>query len=158
MKPFQVLMHDEMRKSYDQADEIMIGVFAGTYEDDHHGSVYYFEDFNLFKKETFSWGPAMKVIVEVRSEKFKPEIIRQGEFRNLIALDRVGICWDDYEGRRSVFLVEGQANLVFLKTGLDLAQNKSYRILLDAYPATKECRAVDVFHLMIRRLAEGEKD
>jgi len=69
MKPFQVSMHDEMRKSYDQANEIMIGVFAGTYEDKPHGSVYYFEDFSLFNKETFSWGPAMKVIVEVRSRR-----------------------------------------------------------------------------------------
>jgi len=42
--------------------------------------------------------------------------------------------------------------------GLDLAQNKSYRILLDAYPVTKECRAVDVFHLVVRHLAAEKQD
>ncbi|MBM3285712.1 MAG: hypothetical protein FJY81_07540 [Candidatus Aminicenantes bacterium] len=157
MKSFQVSMHEEMRKSYGQADEIMTGVFAGTYEDEHKGLVYYFGDFSLFDKQTVSWGPAMDVIVEVRPDTFKPEIIRRQEFIKLIALDRVGICWDFYDGRRSVFLVEGQKNLVFLKVGLAEATNDSLRNLLDAYPVTRECRAVDVFNLMIRRLAEEAK-
>jgi hypothetical protein len=158
MSPFQVSMHEEMRESYEQADEIMIGIFAGTYKDKPKRLVYYFGDFSLFDKETFSWGPTMDVIVEVRRGKFEPEIIRQQEFKRLIALDRVGICWDFYEGRRSVFLVEGQKNLVFLTVGLDEGTNESNRYLIDAYPVTRECRAVDVFNLMIRHLVEGERD
>lgn len=97
MKSFQVSMSEEMRKSYGQADEIMIGIFAG-------------------------------------------------------------ICWDFYEGNRSVYLVEGQKNLVFLEVGLDDVNSESYRKFIDAYPVTRECRAVDVFNLTIRRLVEGEKD
>lgn len=158
MKPFQVSMSEEMRKSYGQADEIMIGIFAGIYEDEQRRLLYYFRDFNLFRKETFSWGPAMNVIVQIQPGRFKPEIIGEREFKRLIALDRVGICWDFYEGNRSVYLVEGQKNLVFLEVGLDDVNSESYRKFIDAYPVTRECRAVDVFNLTIRRLVEGEKD
>jgi hypothetical protein len=98
----------------------------------------------------------MDVIVEVRHGEFKPEIIRRAELKRLVPLDRVGICWDIYEGNRTVFLVEGQKNLVFLKVGLDEANSESCRNLLDAYPTTSECRPVDVFHLMIRRLVAAD--
>ncbi len=156
MKPFQMSMQEEMRKSYEGADEIMAGVFTGIREDEAQSIVYYFENFSRFNKETFSWGKPEDVVAEVRPGEFKPEIIRQQELKRLVLLDRVGICWDLYEGRRSVFLVEGQKNLIFLKVGLNEATNKSYRSLLDAYPATAECRAVDVFNLMIRHRIEGD--
>jgi hypothetical protein len=158
MKPFQVSMGEEMQKSYEQADEIMAGIFAGTYEDEQHRLVYYFRDFSLFNKETLSWGPTVEVIVQIQPGRFKPEIIGEREFKRLIALDRVGICWDFYGRNRSVYLVEGQKNLVFLEVGLDEVKSESYRNLIDAYPVTGECRAVDVFNLMIRRLVEAEKD
>jgi hypothetical protein len=70
----------------------------------------------------------------------------------LIDLDKTGICWDSYQGDRNVFLVEGKMNLIFLEVGFDEAAGDSYRILLDAYPATDECRAQDVFNLMIQDL------
>jgi hypothetical protein len=156
MKPFQVSMHDEMRKSYESADEVMAGVFTGIREDDPKNIVYYLENFTLFNKETLSWEKPEDVIVEIRPGEFKPEIILQQELKRLVPLDRVGICWDLYQGRRSVYLVEGQRNLVFLKVGLNEATSKSYRTLLDAYPVTPECRTVDVFNLMIRHLIEGD--
>jgi hypothetical protein len=99
----------------------------------------------------------MDVIVQIKPGRFKPEIIGEREFKRLIALDKVGICWDNYEGNRSVYLVEGQKNLVFLEVGLDDVNSESYRKFIDAYPATRECRAVDVFNLTIRRFVEGEK-
>jgi hypothetical protein len=157
MKPFQVSMHEEMRRSYRQADEIMTGVLTGIYEDDPKNIVFYFADFSLFSKGTLSWGQPMDVIVEVRPGEFKPEIIRRQELKKLVPLDRVGICWDFYEGRRSVYLVEGQRNMIFLKISLNEATSESYRNLLDAYPVTAECRAVDVFNMMIRHLVEGLK-
>jgi len=156
MKPFQVSMHEEMRKSYERADEIMTGVLTAIREDDAKNILYYFENFSLFNKETLSWGKPMDVILEVRPGDLTPEIIRRQELKRLVPLDRVGICWDFYEGSRSVYLVEGQKNLIFLKVSLNEATSESFRNLLDAYPATAECRAVDVFNLMIRRLAEGD--
>lgn len=152
MKSFQVLMSEEMRKSYEQSDEIMTGIFAGSFVDEQNHLVYYFGDFSLFDKETLSWSPPLDVIVEAQPGPFKPEIIGQQEFKKLIALDRVGICWDFYEEKRTVYLVEGQKNLLFLKLGLDEANNTSFRRLVDAYPVTRDCRAVDVFNLMIRHL------
>ena len=150
-------MREEMRKSYERADEIMTGVLTAIRDEDPENIIYYFENFSLFNKETFSWGKPMDVIVEVRPGEFRPEIIRRQELKKLVPLDRVGICWDFYEGSRSVFLVEGQKNLVFLRVGLNEATSESYRTLLDAYPATTECRAVDVFNLMIRHLVEGSE-
>ncbi len=157
LKPFQSSMRDEMQKSYPQADEVMIGVLAGVDAEQKDKAVYYFENFSLFNKQTYSWGPVLDVLVEVRPGPFKVEIIRRDEFKRLIALDRVGICWDFYEGKRSLYLVEGQRNLIFLKVELDVNTSRAYRYLIDAYPVTGECRAVDVFHLMIRHLAEEEQ-
>jgi len=152
MKPFHRSMKEEMRKSYHRADEIIAGVFSGTYQDNKKGLIYYFSDFSRFDKQTLSWGPSQNVIMQVQQDEFKPEIIRRNEFKTLIDLDKTGICWDFYQGNRNVFLVEGRKNLIFLETGFDEATNDSYRNLLDAYPITDECRATDVFNLMIQDL------
>ena len=145
-------MKEEMRKSYDRANEIIVGVFKGTHQDTKRGLIYYFSDFNRFDKETLSWGSVQNVIMKVQADEPRPEIIRRNEFKKLIDLDKTGICWDSYQGDRNVFLVEGQVNLIFLEMGFDEAAGDSYRILLDAYPATDECRARDVFNMMIRDL------
>jgi hypothetical protein len=88
--------------------------------------------------------------MQVQQDEFKPEIIRRNEFKRLVALDKTGICWDYYEGSRSVFLVEGKMNLLFLEMRFDETSSTSYRRLLDAYPVTDECRARDVFDSMIQ--------
>ncbi len=150
-KSYQISMRDEMERSYAQADEVMVAVLAGINEDPKKGSVYYFEDFKIFNKPSLSWGPALDVLVEVRPGSFKPELIRRDEFKRLIALDRVGICWDFDKGKRFIYLVEGQRNLIFLKVELEESTSRAYRYLLDAYPVTRECGSVDVFHLMLRR-------
>lgn len=152
MKPFHRSMKEKMRKSYDRADEIIIGVFSGAHQDKKDGLIYYFSDFSVFDRDTQSWGPSQNVIMQVRPDKFKPELIRRNEFKRLIDLDKTGICWDFYQGYRSIFLVEGKMNLIFLELGFDEASSKSYRNLLDAYPVTDECRARDVFDLMIQDL------
>jgi hypothetical protein len=150
MKPFQRSMKEEMQKSYDRANEIVVGVLTDIHQDKKGGLIYYFSDFSRFDKETLSWGPSQNVIMQVRPDKFKPEIIRRNEFKILIDLDKTGICWDFYQGNRNVFLVEGKMNLIFLELGYDEATGNSYRNLLDAYPVTNECRARDVFNLMIQ--------
>ncbi|MGD8536954.1 MAG: hypothetical protein PVF66_13995 [Candidatus Aminicenantes bacterium] len=150
MKSFHRSMKEEMRRSYDRANEIVIGVFTGTHKDKKNSFIYYFSDFSMFDKETLSWGSTQNVIMQVQQDEFKPEIIRRNEFKRLIELDKTGICWDYYEGSRSVFLVEGKMNLIFLETGFDEASSTPYRHLLDAYPVTDECRARDVFDLMIQ--------
>jgi hypothetical protein len=152
VKSFHRSMKKEMRRSYDRANEIVIGVFTGIHKDKKNGIIYYFSDFRMFDKETLSWGSPQNVIMQVRQDELKPEIIRRNEFKRLIDLDKTGICWDFYEGSRSVFLVEGKMNLIFLKMGFDEASSTSYRHLLDAYPVTDECRARDMFDLMIQEL------
>ncbi len=152
MKSFQRAMSQEMRKSLDRADEIIVGVFSGLYQDQNDGPIYYFNDFSSFNKETLSWEPLQNVILQVRTNKVKPEIIGRNEFSTLIDLDKIGICWDSYQGNRSIYLVEEKENLIFLEFGFDEASSQSYWNLLDAYPVTKECRAKDVFNLMIRDL------
>lgn len=155
MKPFHRSMSEEMRKSYDLADEIIIGVLTGIPHDKEDGLVYYFSDFSSFDKETLSWGSPQNVIMQVRLDKFKPEIIRRNEFKRLIDLDKTGICWDYYQGNRSIYLVEGKKNLIFLELIFDEASSASFRNLLDAYPVTDRCRARDVFNLMIRDLVSS---
>jgi hypothetical protein len=156
MKPFHRSMKEEMRKSYDRANEIVIGVFTSVHKDKKGNIIYYFSDFSIFDKITLSWGPPQNVIMQVEQNELKPEIIWRNEFKRLIELDKTGICWDFYEGSRSVFLVEGKMNLIFLEMGFDEASNTSYRHLLDAYPVTEECRAKDVFNLVIKDLIEGQ--
>jgi hypothetical protein len=152
MKSFHRSMKEEMQKSYDRANEIIIGVFTGVHKDKKGGLVYYFSDFSRFDKETLSWGSPQNVIMKVQPDELQPEIIRRNEFKKLIDLDKTGICWDSYQGDRDVFLVEGKMNLIFLEVGFDEATSDSYRILVDAYPSTDECRAKDVFNLMIQDL------
>jgi hypothetical protein len=152
MKSYHHSMKEEMRKSYDRANEIIVGVFTGPHKDKKSGLIFYFSDFSQFDKNTLSWGSAQNVIMKVQPAEISPEIIRRNEFKKLIDLDKTGICWDFYQGDRNVFLVEGQMNLIFLEVGFDEAVSDSYRILFDAYPVTDECRAKDVFDLMIQDL------
>lgn len=155
MKSFHISMKEEMRKSYDRANEIVIGIFTSTHKDKKGNLIYYFSDFSIFDKVTLSWGSPQNVIMQVGQNELKPEIIWRNEFKKLIDLDKTGICWDFYEGSRSIFLVEGKMNLIFLEMGFDEATDTSYRHLLDVYPVTEECRAKDVFNLMIKDLIEG---
>ena len=152
MKPFHRSMSEEMRKSYDLADEIIIGIFENSHEDDEAGLVYYFQDFSTFDKSAQAWSEPMNVIMKVQPDVVKPEVIYRNEYKNLIDLDKVGICWDVYEGDRNVFLVEGSRNLIFVKLGYDEANNRSHRSLIDAYPVTEICRADDVFAAMLLTL------
>jgi len=152
MRPYHDDMMEEMRLSYERAEEIIVGVYSGSHQDDRLGLIHYFEDFSSFDKETISWGPVMNVIVQVQAMEFKPEIISRTEFPELSDLDKVGICWDVYQRARNIFLVEGEKMLIFLQTGYDEMNNRSYRNLIDAYPVTSVCQAKDVFDLMIRNL------
>jgi hypothetical protein len=152
MKSYHRSMKEEMRKSYDRANEIIIGFFTGTHQDKKDAVIYYFSDFSQFDKDTLSWGSSQNVIMKVLPGRLNPEIILQKEFKSLIELDKTGICWDYYQEDRNIFLVEGKMNLIFLELGFDEATGDSYRNLLDAYPGTDECRAKDVFDLMIQDL------
>lgn len=154
-KPYHNAMSEEMRESYQRADEIVIGVYSGTHEDEIYGLAYFFEDFISFDKETLSWGQVMNVIFQVLPHKLEPEIISRGEYQNLSDLDRVGICWDSYEQVRDVYLIEGEKMLIFLEQEYDEANNRSTRHLIDTYPVTKECNAKAVFDAMVRELYLG---
>jgi hypothetical protein len=153
LKSYHRSMREGMRRSFDQADEIIIGIYTGTYGDGPEGRVYYFDQFRVFSKGTWTWGREMSALLPVFFQDVKPEIITAQEFKSLSALDRTGICWDDYEGPRVVFLVEGNPTLAFLKQTFDETENASRRILIDTYPVTKECRAKDIFDLMLRERA-----
>jgi hypothetical protein len=158
-KSFHYFMKEQMRQSYDRANEILIGEFTGTHQDEESGLIYYFSDFSLFDKQTLSWGESQNVIMKIQQDGLKPEIIWREEFKSLIDLDKTGICWDFYEGSRNVFLVEGRVNLIFLEAGFAEATSEAYRNILDTYPDTDECRAKDVFNLMIQDLVlERAKD
>jgi len=146
-------MQDGMRQSFAQADEIIIGIYTGSYTDGPEGRAYYFDQFRIFDKSTWTWGPETNALLPVLFQDVRPEVITAQEFKSLSALDRTGICWDDYEGPRVVFLVEGIPTLVFLKQTFDEVEKASRRILFDTYPLTKECRAKDVFDLMLRERA-----
>jgi hypothetical protein len=153
LKPYHRSMRDEMTKSFDKADEIVIGVYTGTYGDGQHGRAYYFDQCRVFQKDSWTWSAEMSALLPVLFQEVKPEIISSQELKSLSDLDRTGICWDDYEGPRVVFLVEGIPNLIFLRQVLDESDATSRRILIDCYPLTKECRARDVFDLMLREQA-----
>ncbi len=149
MKPYHEAMNAEIRISFERADEVIIGVYSGSHDDEQFGLIHYFDDFKSFDKTSMSWGEEMKVIVQVQEDGLKPEIIKKNEFFRLSDLDKIGICWDSYEQTRYVYLVEGQKMLIFLQTGYDESLNRSYRNLIDAYPITPVCRADDVFDKMI---------
>ena len=150
MKPYHEAMNTEMRISFERADEIIIGVYSGSHNDEQFGLIHYFDDFKSFDKTGMFWGPEMEVIVQVQEYELKPAIIKKNEFKRLSDLDKVGICWDSYEQIRYVYLVEGQKMLIFLQTGYDETKNRSYRNLIDAYPVTPVCRADDLFDQIIR--------
>jgi hypothetical protein len=153
LKPYHLSMRDEMMKSFDQADEIAVGVYTGTYGDGQKGRAYYFDQCRIFQKDSWTWSPEMSALLPVLFRDVKPEIVSSGELKSLTDLDKTGICWDDYEGPRTTFLVEGIPNLIFLRQVLDESNATSDRILIDCYPLTKECRARDVFDLMLRERA-----
>jgi len=146
-------MREGMRKSFETADEIYLGVYTGITQDEAGGRLHYFDRLRSFDKTTWTWGPEMEALLGVLFENLKPVIIPGKEFKTLTAVDRLGICWDDYAGPRVVFLVEGVPTLLFLRHIIDEAGGTSRRILLDTYPETRDCRARDVFDLMLRDLA-----
>ena len=150
MKSYHESMKTGMQISYDQADEILIGIYTGLHEDPELGNIHYLDDFLSFDKTTLTWGPNMKVVVQIQEHKKKPVIIKKKEFPRLVPLDKIGICWDEYEGSRDFYLVEGQKMLVFLETGFDEASNRAFRLLIDSYPVTTQCNAKAVFDLMIQ--------
>lgn len=150
LKSYHRSMSQQMEKSYQKADEILVGVFEESHQDPERGLIYYFKDFTRFNKETLSWKSPVNVIVKIRPGECKPEIIQRGEFKNLIDMDKVGICWDFYNGKRYTYMVEGKKNLVFLDRVFDKTNKKFYRTLIDAYPVTEKCQAKDVFNWMIR--------
>lgn len=156
VKDFQRQMGEEMRKSYEKADEILLGTYTGGHMDELYGLTYYFDDFISFDKTTLSWGPLMQVIVQVLPHELKPELITQQEFKSLTELDKVGICWDSYEQERYFYLIEGEKMLIFLQQGFDEENSRSFRNLIDTYPATKNCNSKAVFDLMVRHLVTNK--
>jgi hypothetical protein len=150
VKSYHLSMKEEMLNSYERADEIIIGVFTGSYKDKKYGLSYYFEDYSTFNKETLSWGPKSDVIVQILPHQLKPEIITRKEYKNLSDLDEKGICWDDEDQIRYIYLVEAVQMLIFVELEYDEKNNRSNRNLIDAYPVTKTCSAREVFHLMLR--------
>ena len=150
LKPHHLSMREEMAKSFNKADEIVIGVYTGTYSDGPLGRAHLFDQFRVFNKETRTWSSEMGALLPIIFRDVKPEIITVQESKSLSELDKTGICWDDYEGPRVIFVVEGLPNLLFLRHLFDEAAGTSSRILIDAYPVTAECRAKDVFDLMLR--------
>jgi hypothetical protein len=153
LKPYHRSMRDGMRQSFDRADEIIIGVYTGTHTDGQEGRAFYFDQYRIFNKDTWIWGSEMSALLPVLFQEVKPEIISSPEFKSLSALDKTGICWDDFEGPRVVFLVEGFPTLLFLRQSFDERTSTSRRFLIDTYPLTKECRAKDIFDLMLRERA-----
>jgi hypothetical protein len=153
IKPYQQSMLAGMQESFDRADEIILGVYTGTYGDGEEGRQYYFDRFRTFDRSTWTWGPETNALLPVLFQEVRPEIIASSEYKSLSDPDKVGICWDDYEGPRVIFLVEGIPALLFLRQTFNEADNTSRRILIDTYPVTKQCRAKDVFDLMLRERA-----
>lgn len=156
VQPFHRSMIEGMKASYARADEILVGLVEGVVRDKKVGQVCYVSDFRRFDKAALAWQPHQSSVMQVSTDKLRPEIIRLGEFGRLINLDKTGICWDLYEGVRNIYLVEGQENLLFLEHIYDESGERLTRSLIDVYPSTRECRAVDVFVLMVRDLASAQ--
>ncbi|MBS3819434.1 hypothetical protein KGY73_08025 [bacterium] len=150
LKSYHRSMSQQMEESYQKADEIMVGIFEASHRDPERGLIYYFKDVIPFNKETLSWESPISAVVQVRPGECKPEIIKRRGFKNLIDLDKVGICWDFYEGKRDIYMVGGKKNLIFVNQVIDETQIKSYRTLIDTYPVTEKCQAKAVFDWMIR--------
>ena len=152
LKTHHLSMSTEMEKSYLQADEILIGTYTGSHNNREIGLTYYFTDFSTFDKTTLTWSDPMNVIVSIHPAAVLPELIGRNEFKTLSSLDRRGICWDFADGKRYVYLVEGQKMLMFLELGYDETSNRSYRNLIDAYPVTNACSADRVFQVMLHSI------
>ena len=152
LKTHHLSMSAEMENSYHKADEILMGTYSGSFTDKTLGLMYYFTDFSTFDKTTLTWSEPMNVIVQIQPGDIHPELIGRSEFKSLSNLDKVGICWDFADGKRYVYLVEGQKMLVFLELGYDEANDRSYRNLIDAYPVTAVCGADKVFLVMLRSI------
>ncbi|MBU1199070.1 MAG: hypothetical protein KKF46_02090 [Nanoarchaeota archaeon] len=64
--------------------------------------------------------------------------------------------WDPFEGKRFIYLIDGQQHLIFLgqefqgEVGVTNVMN---RYLIDSYPVTEKCNADPVFELMLRDYA-----
>lgn len=151
-KSYHHAMSEEMKKSFEQADEIIIGVYTGSYVDEPQGRAFYFDNFRNLNKETLIWGPVLDVLLPIQFHDLNPDIILRNEFKRLSDLDKVGICWDFYDQKRFVYLVEGVETLVFLEQIVDETNNSSYRNLIDTYPVTEDCNAKVVFELMLREM------
>jgi hypothetical protein len=157
MQPYHHAMSEEMKTSYSRADEVLVGMIEGVVRDKTSGTVCYVSDFRRFDKDMMAWEPEQNTVMQVLPENLRLDIIRHGEFKRLIDLDKVGICWDIENGRRNIYLVEGQENLIFIEFVFDEAGQTLTRRLIDIYPATRECRAADVFVLAVREIAMSRK-
>lgn len=152
MEPYHRSMSEEMKASYFRADEILVGVVEGVTGDKASGTASYVSDFRRFDKDTLSWTAREKLVMQVDLDRLRPKFIRSDRFERLIDLDKTGICWDFDEGTRNIYLVEGRENLMFIEYVFDDAGQEFSRNLIDVYPETRECRATDVFVLMVRDL------
>lgn len=150
MKPYHHAMGEKMKRSLHRADEIILAVYSGNYIDKPEGKTYYFDKFFKFSRETFSWGPVTNVLLPVIFRKIKPEIITRNDFKYLSKNDQIGICWDYYDEKRFVYLIEGEYSLLFLNKELNEKTYINHRILIDIYPVTKYCNTKTVFESIIR--------
>ena len=158
MQPYHRSMSEEMKASYSRADEVLVGIIEGVVRDKNApGPVCYISDFRRFDKDAMAWEPKQSTVMQILPDNLRLDIIRHGEFKRLIDLDKVGICWDIENGRRNIYLVEGQENLMFVEFVFDEAGQTLTRRLIDIYPATRECRAADVFLLAVREIALSRK-
>lgn len=152
VQPYHRSMIEGMKAAYFKADEILVGLVEGVVRDKASGLVCYVSDFRRFDKAALAWQPRRSSVMQVSADGLRPEIIRIGEFGALIDLDKIGICWDLDGGVRNIYLVEGRENLLFLEHVYDDSGEKLTRSLIDVYPVTRECRAAEVFILMVRDL------
>jgi hypothetical protein len=156
MKSYHHSMLEEMQKSYQRADEIIIGVYTGSYVDEQQVRKFYFENFRRFDRDSLAWSPVENILLPISFQGIKPELISQQEYKNLSKLDKAGICWDYYDQTRYLYLVEGVETLVFLERTVDDIHYTSYRILIDTYPSTENCNAKAVFDLMVKKMVKKD--
>ena len=71
---------------------------------------------------------------------------RQAQFGQALEF----LAGDDYEQKRYYYLIEGEKMLIFLQQGFDETTMRTYRNLIDTYPATEMCNSRSVFDLMVR--------
>lgn len=154
MRPFHNSMRAEMKRAYEQADEVIMGEYTGSRRNDAGTLIYYFDDYSTFNRGTLAWEPPMKVLLPVQAGTMKPDVIHAGDFKRLSREDRIGICWDPDRDVRYVYLVEGKHSILFLRSSYDEQTNTNNRFLLDTYPVTDICNAKLVFDLMIADLTD----